>query len=70
MQADLSCVLIVFIPRSETELKQLQGMIGDMQRVSNGLAETVLDKNTGEIDFLALTRIQLFTFDNLRDHGY
>jgi len=32
--------------RSETELKQLQGMIGDMQRVSNGLAETVLDKNT------------------------
>ena len=70
MQADLSCVLIVCIPRSETELKQLQGMIGDMQRVSNGLAETVLDKNTGEIDFLALTRIQLFTFDNLRDHGY
>ena len=70
MQADLSCVLTVSIPRSETELKQLQGMIGDMQRVSNGLAETVLDKNTGEIDFLALTRIQLFTFDNLRDHGY
>ena len=70
MQADLSCVLILSIPRSETELKQLQGMIGDMQRVSNGLAETVLDKNTGEIDFLALTRIQLFTFDNLRDHGY
>ena len=70
MQADLSCVLTLSIPRSETELKQLQGMIGDMQRVSNGLAETVLDKNTGEIDFLALTRIQLFTFDNLRDHGY
>ena len=30
----------------ETELQHLQRLIQDMQKVSNGLAETVLDKNT------------------------